>query len=193
MYEYLNGILTEKLPEATIIDVSRIGYRCKTPLSTFSELPEVGKKVKLYISFIVREDSQTLYGFYSKHERDLFQLINTVSGIGPKTALALVGHLGLPAFNTAIQNDSINTISKVPGIGKKTATRLIVEMKDKLGFLEKMKTDADLDDVDTLSLDAINALINLGYHPNQAKKAVQKVRLNHERLNTLIPSALQHI
>ncbi len=101
--------------------------------------------------------------------------------------------MGLPAFNTAIQNDSISVISKVPGIGKKTATRLIVEMKDKLGFLEKMKTDADLDDVDTLSLDAINALINLGYHPNQAKKAVQKARVDHERLNTLIPSALQLI
>ena len=193
MFEYIKGLIQFKSPEYAVIETNGVGYQCLTPLSTFSQLPDLGQEIKLFTSLIIREDAHTIYGFYSKHERDLFRLLINVSGIGPKTALALVGHLGLPTFNRAIFEENATVISKVPGIGKKTASRLIVEMKDKLQELEKMKVDAHLEDIDSLSIDAINALVNLGYHPHQAKKAVEKIRSDHQSLSTLIPSALQRI
>ena len=174
MYEYLNGTLKEKLPEYIVVDVNGLGYRCLVPLSTFSQLPEMDKNIFLYISFIVREDAQILYGFLSKHERDLFEMLITVSGIGPKTALALVGHLELPAFQTAVHEENIGMISKVPGIGKKTAGRLIMEMKDKVPHLEKMKTDANLDSIDRLALDAILRTRESGVQSCPGKKGCSK-------------------
>ncbi len=193
MYEYLNGILKEKLPESVVIDVNGIGYKCFVPLSSFSQLPELEKPILLYISFIVREDMQVFYGFLSKQERDLYIMLLGVSGIGPKSALALIGHLDLPALQVAVYEEKASIISKVPGIGKKTASRLIMELKDKIPHLEKMKIDANLDSIDRLALDAICALVNLGYNHLQAKKAVQKIRKDHDHLNTLIPGALQVI
>ena len=176
MYEYIKGTLIDVTFERAIIDVSGVGYQLFIPFNTFAKLPKRGQEVLFYIAFIVREDSQRLFGFLSLDERTLFNQLETISGIGPKTALTLVGHLEGESFRCAITSADTTTLCKVPGIGKKTAERLILEMRDKL-----KKSSADLSlatptlPEEVLSSDAVSALINLGYPSNQAQKAVKKV------------------
>lgn len=197
MYEYLKGRLIEKEPTFAVLEVGSIAYKILIPLSTYSSLPMQESNVLLYTSFIVKEDSHALYGFLSKHDRDLFDLLNTVSGIGPKTALALVGHMEMSSFQAAIASSNIQLISKVPGIGKKTAERLVVEMKDKFKKLGKDKFPVSASDGQgNLISDAVNALIYLGYNPMQAQKAIQKAmdeRKGESDLSKLIAHALQKI
>lgn len=193
MYEYIKGLLVKAKSDELILETNGIGYLCKIPLSSFSKLPKIGEKLLLYISFVVREDAQVFYGFFTEQERALFNMVKNVSGIGPKTALALVGHLDLPLFQAAIQEEKSSIIAKVPGIGLKTASRIIVEMKDKMNVLDTLQKETNRDLVDSLSMDAIAALINLGYNQQSARKAVEKNRKNHDTLAKLIPAALQNI
>jgi holliday junction DNA helicase RuvA len=177
MYEYIKGTLIEATLTKAIIDVQGLGYSLLIPFNNFSKFPAVGSTVTLYVSFVVREDSQKLYGFLTQHERDLFESLLEVSGIGPKTSLCLIGHMEIRDLQTAISQENIQLICKIPGIGKKTAERLIVEMRDKIkkGMVKS---------IDTLALpnseeergpvsDAVSALINLGYHSAQAEKATK--------------------
>ena len=127
-FEYLKGLLTEISFSKVSLDIQGIGYRIYIPLNNYSKLPPLGTPVTFYISTVIREDSHKLFGFLNLHERDLFEQLIEISGIGPKTALALVGHMELPDLQQAIAQDNINTICKIPGIGKKTAERLIIEM-----------------------------------------------------------------
>lgn len=173
MYDYIKGKLIEKEPSHAVIEANGVGFRILIPLSTFASLPSPESSLLLYTSFHVKEDSQALYGFVTKHDRDLFDMLNNISGIGPKTALALVGHLDSATFQTAIQNGNVSLLSKVPGIGKKTAERLIVELKDKSKKIGKADPSLPLGSSHLLT-DAINALIHLGYPLLQAQKAVQK-------------------
>lgn len=193
MYEYIQGKLVEKRVDAAILETNGIAYKILIPISAFHVLQP--GNLLLYTSFQVKEDSQALYGFPTKHERDLFELLITISGIGPKTALALVGHLDFTTFQSAILNGNVLLLSKVPGIGKKTAERLIIEMRDKF---KKIVKDLPALSVGPGSIiaDAVNALIHLGYNPMQSQKAVQKA--NDEKkgitdLSVLIASALQKI
>lgn len=195
MYEYIKGKLVEKEPNYAAVEANGIAFKIFIPLSTFSALPLLESSLLLYTSFHVKEDAQALYGFLTKHDRDLFDLLNTVSGIGPKTALALVGHLDFATFQAAIANANIQLISKVPGIGKKTAERLIVEMRDKLKKLTKDKPSF-AGSSSSLAVDAINALLYLGYNPMQAQKAVQKALDENKKetdLSKLISASLQKI
>lgn len=191
MYDYVKGTLKEKVPSYCVLDVGGLGYLIFIPSSTFGRLPTEGEELLVYTTLIVREDAHLLYGFFTKQERSLFLLLRGVSGIGPKTALALVGHLDLPLFQTAVQDEKPEVLAKVPGIGKKTASRIVVEMRDKLDILNTLRQEASLESVDTISFDAIAALVHLGYAQQAAKKAVEKVRKNHDALGTLIPAALQ--
>lgn len=175
MYEYIKGKLVDVTFERAILDVSGVGYCIYIPFNTVAKLPARGDTVLLYTAHIVREDSQRLFGFLTQEERALFNQLETVSGIGPKTALTLVGHLEGPSFQRAIASADIRTLTKVPGIGKKTAERLVLEMRDKL---KKSPTDLPLattTPADTLTSDAVSALINLGYPSVQAQKAVKSV------------------
>lgn len=193
MYEYIQGKLIEKRIDTAIIETHGIAYKILIPLSAFHAI-QPGNTL-LYTSFQVKEDSQSLYGFVTKQDRDLFELLITISGIGPKTALALVGHLDFSTFQTAIANANVLLLSKVPGIGKKTAERLIIEMKDKFKKILK-----DLPPLPagpgSMMVDAINALIHLGYNPLESQKAVQKAheeKKGHSDLGSLISYALQKI
>lgn len=174
MYEYIRGKLIEATPLKTVVEVSGIGYSLLIPVNHYSNLPPFGKDVTFYLSLIVREDAHLLYGFLSRAERDLFERLITVSGIGPKTALALIGHLEAADLQLAVSQGNLTLLCKVPGIGKKTAERLIVDMRDK--FKKEPLTDLSskhLKGSSSIPSDALNALIHLGYNPLYAQKAIK--------------------
>lgn len=195
MYESIKGKLIDKTPLKAIVETHGIGYRMLIPLSTYTSLPALGVDVFLYLSQVVREDSNTLYGFFSKEERDLFELVITVSGIGPKTGLGIIGHVEMGAFQRAIATSDVRLLSKVPGIGKKTAERLVIEMRDKFKTDPKNK-NIPISTEGGLFGDALNALMNLGYNPIEAQKAVKKAieeKSDETDLGKVITSALQKI
>lgn len=153
----------------------------------------------LYLSQVIREDSHTLYAFDQKEERNLFEMLLTVSGIGPKTAVAIIGHVEMNAFQRAIHTSDIRLLSKLPGIGKKTAERLILDMRDKFKVAGKKQPFSSLslpDDTPSLHADAILALVNLGYNALQAGQAVNAAQREHPEeteLGRFITLALQKI
>jgi holliday junction DNA helicase RuvA len=190
MYEYFNGKLAEKNGQFAVIDIGGIGYKLLIPSSLCHQLPQIGNQVFLYTSWVVREQSQTLYGFALKEERELFELLLTVSGIGPKTALGLVGHFDPLCFQETIRKGSVATLAKAPGIGKKTAEKLIVDLKNRLNL--SIVSSAQFS---SKSQDALNALLRLGYSQSSAELAVQKAseELSEEHdLPTLITAALKY-
>ncbi len=195
MYESIKGILVDKTPLKAVVEAGGIGYRLTIPLSTYTRLPALDKPIQLFLSQVVREDSNTLYAFLLKEERDLFETLITLSGIGPKTALAIIGHIEMGAFHRAIGMADVRLLSKIPGVGKKTAERLVIEMRDKLKGGKRDKPVA-LHAADGIIGDAMNALIHLGYNPLDAQKAVQAVmeeKKEEKDLGKIITAALQKI
>jgi len=193
MFEYIQGKLTSIEPSKAIIDCNGVGYSILIPLSAYSDLtPAIGKNVLIYIDFVVREDSQTLFGFTDTRTRQLFQRIRDVSGIGPKTALSIIGHMNLDALEWAIAKQDVATLSKIPGIGKKTAQRLILDLQGKIVANDKLLPSTS---ATTISHDAISALVNLGYSLDKAQKAVSKSleKTDSSDLASLISASLQQI
>lgn len=204
MYAYIKGLLIEGSPLNVIIETAGIGYRINTPISLFPKLPALNEQILLHTSFVVRELSQTLYGFITPEERDLFEALQGVTGIGPKVALCIIGHTTIKGLYASISQHDILAISKIPGIGKKTAERLIIEMRDKLtSFFPKDASSEFTEfgiampiDPKTAQInDAMSALINLGYNQITAQKAIKKTLKECEPadLGALISAALQNI
>ncbi len=199
MFEYIKGALIEAAPTKVVVDVQGLGYAILIPLNQYAQLPAIGSIVALYLSYVVREDSQKLYGFLTKDSRELFEHVIDISGIGPKTALAIVGHLDIGELQVAISQGNIPLISKIPGIGKKTAERLIVEMRDKVKKLGKGislpgSASSEFSGDKPVVSDALSALLNLGYSNLQAQKAIQDALSQTEAepsLAQLITLALQ--
>ena len=196
MFEYIKGKLIEIDATKAIIDINGIGYKIIIPASIYSDLLNK-ESVFLYTSYIVKEDSQTLYGFLTKAQRDVFELLLSVSGIGAKTAILLLGHLDIDNLIIAVNNADIRLISKVPGIGNKTAQRLILELKDKLKTIDTRNISKSISDkASTITSDAIAALMNLGYNPSQAQRAVKSVINDFDEkinLSDLITKALKAV
>lgn len=195
MFEYIQGTLTEKEPSKAIVDAGGIGYKLQIPLSTFHRLPDLNSSIRFFLSHIVREDSEALYAFLTKEERDLFETVLNISGIGPKTAIAIIGHMDILSFQKAIAAADIRLLSKIPGIGKKTAERLVIEMRDKFQGKGK-KTFSPAFQGNSLFSDALSALLNLGYAPRDAEQAIQKAledKKDEKDLGRLIAAALQQI
>ncbi len=192
MFEYIKGTLAASTSHTAVVDAQGIGYLIHIPLSTFSALPQIKKPISLYISAVIKEDSHRLFGFLTLSERDLFNRAKEISGIGPKTALSLVGHMESQDFQMAILNENIPLISKIPGIGKKTAERLIIELRDNLKK-SPLEASSDKPLSSPVIQDAIMALTNLGYNPSQAQKAIKnamKDRTDEPPLSQLIKLAL---
>ena len=169
MFAYLQGLLSETHSSYVVLECQGIGYKIWISLSCFSKLPEVGTKIKLYTSFIVRENSQALYGFISERERELFEGLLQVTGIGPRLAMNIVGHLSPKELHQAVSRADIKMISQVPGIGKKMAERLVVELRDKVPAHEEEANASPL------LFDLMGALTHLGYSSSAAREAAQKV------------------
>lgn len=193
MIEYIKGKLISATPSKAIIETGNIGYRLHMPLSAFAKLPQTGGMFTAYIAEVIREDSHELFGFLDPCDRDLFVRLSGVSGIGPKTALSLIGHLDSGDLQLAIKSSNVNLLSKVPGIGKKTAERLIVDMRDRLEtLLPTQKSQAALSSEEQMVHDGIQALINLGYNPLKAQQAIKKAfDESPQDLSTLITKSLK--
>ena len=177
MITFLHGKLVEALPTQVTLDVNGIGYEALIPLSSFDKLPMPGQSIKLLTQLVVREDAHTLYGFMSSEERDLFRLlINTVSGIGPKTALNVLSGISVTAFRGAVAGGDLKSLSKISGVGKKTAERIVVELKDKIGMAgawEAVSAKHSLSADEQRINDAVLALVALGFKQIDAHDAVR--------------------
>ncbi|QIL81949.1 Holliday junction branch migration protein RuvA [Diaphorobacter sp. HDW4A] len=165
----LTGTLLEKNPPEVLVDCNGVGYEVQVPMSTFYNLPAVGERVALLTQFIVREDAQLLYGFGSVEERQTFRELIKISGVGPRTALAILSGMGVGDLAQAISLQEAGRLVKVPGIGKKTAERLLLELKGKLGADIGIKAHA----VNDAQADILQALLALGYNDKEAAAALK--------------------
>src|SRR6478609_2515063 len=182
MITFLKGTLVDALPTQVTIDVQGVGYDVLIPLSSFEKLPQPGQAIKILTHLAVREDAQTLYGFMSGPERELFRLlINNVSGIGPKIALNVLSGISVTAFRGAVANADIKSLSQISGVGKKTAERIVVELKDKIGpagAWEASSAQRSLAPEDQKVNDAVLALLALGFKQIEAHDSVRKAQQN---------------
>lgn len=173
MYEYIIGTLADANPHKAIIETNGIGYALFISLATFGKLPKIGLEVKVFTSFVVREDSQRIFGFLTKDERDFFEVLCDISGIGPRLAIAILGHMSIKDLHLAVENHNAKAITNIPGIGKKMAERLILELGDTFSKMGKEKISLSSSKAQGVVGDAISALINLGYNALDAQKAVK--------------------
>ena len=178
MITFLQGVLAESLPTQIVVDVGGVGYQVFIPLSSYDRLPKPGAPVRVLTHLQVREDAHVLYGFMTVPERDLFRLlVNNVSGVGPKLALALLSGMPVARFKEAVVGNDIAALSKVSGVGKKTAERVVLELRDKLGVAATWEaaSSANAPGPEEIAVsDAVLALISLGYKQVEAHKAVRQ-------------------
>jgi holliday junction DNA helicase RuvA len=186
MYAYLKGTLAATPPGQAIVDVNGIGFLLHTPGNL--PLPAIGEPLTLHTTQVVRENEISLYGFKSAEQRDLFETLTAVSGVGPKLALALLGTLSATELHRAIAEGDVKLLSSVSGIGRRTAERLTVDLRGKLQL--------PLDMGGPSLTDALSALMNLGYSRQAAQRALEATRKSLPEgtpLPELITAALQHI
>jgi len=179
MITFLEGTLASALPTQAIVNVGGVGYEVLIPLSSYDKLPGAGQRIQILTHLHVREDAHILYGFMTAPERDLFRLlVNNVSGIGPKLALAVLSGMSVSNFKSAVVNADIASLSRISGLGKKTAERIVLELKDKLGVVAAWEaasaTHAPTAE-ETQANEAVLALIALGYKQVDAHKAVREM------------------
>ena len=165
----LTGTLAAKSPPQLLVDVGGVGYEVDVPMSSFYNLPGLGERVTLLTHFVVREDAQVLFGFLTHAERATFRLLVKISGVGPRTALAILSGLSVDELARAVSLQESGRLMKVPGIGKKTAERLLLELKGKLG--DPLAAPASV--ASDAQVDILQALIALGYSEREAALALK--------------------
>ncbi|AYD39842.1 Holliday junction branch migration protein RuvA [Clostridium fermenticellae] len=180
MYEYIKGIYIGMNKDYIIVENGGIGYKIYTSGSTIAKLPKINEYITLYLQQIVRDDFIGLYGFLTREELNMFNLLFTVNGIGAKAALSLLSISNVSNLKYAILIGDEKTIVRAPGVGKKTAQRIILELKDKIPKDENMIVDESNknDESDYMEAEALEALITLGYSEREASKALKKVNKN---------------
>ena len=180
MISYIKGILEDMSPGMVVVDNHGIGYQMMVPMRGES-FPKIGQEIKIYTHMHVREDDVSLFGFLSKEEKEAFELLIGVNGIGPKVGLSVLSTLSVYELKMAVISEDVKTISKTPGLGPKGAKKLILELKDKLSFeeLEEDGVGAEIFDTSADSSDSvmitIEGLVSLGYSKSDAAIAVNKV------------------
>jgi holliday junction DNA helicase RuvA len=175
MIAFLRGRVHDKQPNRVIVDVGGVGYEVHVPLSTFYNLGDEGVEVSLRVHTHVREDALQLYGFLTELERQLFERLIAISGIGPKLAIVILSGMETRDLVTAVQRADVARLTSIPGIGKKTAERIVLELKDRLSQIIVPTTPGTAtppSSADQLRADLLSALLNLGYHRQQAEKAI---------------------
>jgi holliday junction DNA helicase RuvA len=168
----LTGDLIEKRPPTVVLEVRGVGYEVDVPMSTFYQLPATGVAVTLYTHLVVREDAHLLFGFATDEERQVFRQLVRISGIGARTALAVLSGLSVSELFHAVSTQDGVRLTRIPGIGKKTAERLLLELRDKLAA---GKETAAMGSAAEVRSDAVNALLALGYNDKEAVAALAKV------------------
>jgi holliday junction DNA helicase RuvA len=189
MIGQLSGRLIEKNPTDLVIDCGGVGYEVKISLNTFSALG-TEESVRVYTKLVVREDAQILYGFADVIEREMFNHLVSVSGIGPNTAMIMLSSLLPKEIAGAIQSEDVKTIQSIKGIGAKTAQRVIIDLKDKM-LKMAFSTENIFNSNNTNQFDALNALVSLGFDKKSAEKAVDKVSTENDSVEQLIKEALK--
>lgn len=192
MISYIKGELVKVWEEGVILETSNIGYEIKMPLSSLEDLPRIGNDVKIYTYMHVREDVIGLFGFITEDDLNMFKLLITVSGIGPKGALGILSAITPDDLRFAILSDDAKTIAKAPGIGNKTASKMIIELKDKIkledAFEQKLMNQINEQERGTgtgssiadIRHEAIQALVVLGYSKTDAAKVVRNIDITED-------------
>lgn len=186
----LNGTVLEKQPPDLLLDVQGVGYEIYAPMTTFYKLPAIGELAVVYTHFAVSENSQQLFGFAEKRDRQLFRTLIKVNGVGPKMAAAILSGMEADDVARCVMEDNVMALTKVPGVGKKTAERLVIELRDKLkdwqvptlplSELEAANSPAAAAPSHSLQDDAESALLALGYKPTEASKIVAATLKQHQ-------------
>lgn len=188
----LRGTLIHKAPPWLVVDVNGVGYELEAPMSTFYDLPELGREVALFTHYAQKEDSVSLYGFLHESERRLFRDVQKVTGIGAKIALAVLSGVSVDAFARLVQTADVTALTKIPGIGKKTAERMVVELRDRAADLGGAGGAVHGAPVATDPLsEATIALQQLGYKPAEAQKMAKAAAGEGDTPETIIRKALQ--
>lgn len=201
MYSYIKGELAEVNTDHIVIDVGGIGYMIYIPAQSLNYLPGIGEMLKVHTYLYMREDAMILYGFLTKDDLEMFKLLITVSGIGPKGGLAVLSTLSSDDLRFAVLSGDSKAISKAPGIGSKTAQRVIIDLKDKLSledaFEKKLEHENEKINVSSNSQvknDAVMALNALGYSSTDSLKAVSKVEITDDMdVEDVLKAALKHM
>jgi Holliday junction DNA helicase RuvA len=172
----ITGLLLEKIPPLVLVDVRGVGYEIDVPMSTFYNLPSVGVEIMLHTHLVVREDVHLLFGFATEAERAAFRQLVKISGVGARTALALLSGLSVADLHQAVVAQDSGRLIKIPGIGKKTAERLLLELRDKLGSSTEGATGtAGGVQVSKSGSDVLNALLSLGYNDREVNWAIRQL------------------
>ncbi|MDR0802108.1 Holliday junction branch migration protein RuvA [Fluviicola sp.] len=190
MIAHLNGRLIEKNPTNLIIECGGVGYFVKISLNTFSAIGD-SESVKVLTQQIIREDAHLLFGFATIEERDIFNFLLSVSGIGPNTAILMLSSMTPNEIANAIQTEDVRSIQAIKGIGTKTAQRVIIDLKDKMLKVEWGETTNIFAGNNTNRFDALTALISLGFDKKTAEKAIDKIASGNESVEELIKGALK--
>ena len=185
----LNGRLIEKNTTELLIECSGVGYEVKISLNTYTQLTD-SEQIKLHTKLIVREDAQILYGFFTKEEREMFNYLISVSGIGPNTAMIMLSSLIPEEIAHAIQTDDVITIQGIKGIGAKTAQRVIIDLKGKVIKFSSGSETFVLKGNKT-RFDALNALVSLGFDKKSTEKVLEKIDNGEQTVEQLIKEALR--
>lgn len=202
MFSYIRGLLVEVLGDTVVVESGGIGWNLHVPLSVLEKLPHIGEEVKVYTSFQVREDAMTLYGFFSRQDLQMFQLLLGVSGIGPKAALGILSSMTPDDLRIAILSEDVKAISKAPGIGPKTAKRMILDLKDRISMEDILSSGSIQEAAEVTSgvsaggaaKEAIEALAALGYSMSEAAKAVHQVELTDDMsVEAVLKAALRYL
>lgn len=172
MIAYLKGLLTEKAPTRVVVEAGGVGYEVLVPLSTAEALPETGQDVRVLTYHHVREDAALLFGFATEGEREVFEVLLTVKGVGPKVALSILSGTSVTRFKQAVAAGDSDALTTIPGVGKKTSQRIILELKEK--FSPPFAVPA-LPALPSEGASAISALVALGVLPQKARAAVEAV------------------
>jgi Holliday junction DNA helicase RuvA len=189
----IRGSLIEKLPGRVVVDVGGVGYDVHIPLSTFYELPEDGGQIDLLIHTHVREDALQLYGFGSALEKNLFEKLITVSGIGPKLAITILSGSAPEELVGALSDGRLERLTRIPGVGRKTAERLILELRDKMIALQvgAVRAAARRAAGDTVRDDLVSALVNLGYRKSDAEASADQALAEEPEGDRRLENALR--
>jgi Holliday junction DNA helicase RuvA len=189
MIGQLNGKLVEKNPTELLVDCAGVGYEVRISLHTYTSIGSE-EAIKIYTKLIVREDAHLLYGFNTKEEREIFNLLISISGIGPNTAMIMLSSLTPNDVVSAIQTEDVRTIQSIKGIGAKTAQRVIIELKDKVIKLGSTAENISISH-NTNRFDALNALLSLGFDKKAIEKALDKISEEDQSVEELIKGALK--
>ena len=186
MIGQIEGKIIEKNPPEILVEVAGITYEILVPMSTLYQLPESGELVRLHTHFSVREDAQTLYVFVDAETKKMFRSLVRVNGVGPKMALGILSGMSVEDFVQAVRNNDSEAMVRMPGIGKKTAERLMIELRDKMiewGSDNNVGSDLSSQTKSSFTKDAEIAMINLGYKPQQAARAIAQVLKVNPEIN----------